>query len=117
VVPFHKLWCKDLVCWFPRVVGLGVALPLDQILESLLLPIVTVGTDGLHLVLLPPLHKVRGWSRKVDPVLIGLLVWGEERGMEDVMNGPGHGQVELVHDGRDLFRDCEGSMTFRGQLR
>jgi hypothetical protein len=117
VVPPHELRCKNLVCWFPRVVGLGVALPFDQILELLLLPMVTVGTDGLHLIFFPPLHEVGGWSHKVDPVLIGLLVWGEEQGVEDVMNGPGGGQVELISDGQDLFRDCEGSVTFRGQLR
>ena len=73
-------------------------------------------SDGFDLELLFTLHEVGGRSREVDPVLIGLLIGGQQGGVEHVMDGPGCRQLELISDRRDPFRDGEGAMTSRGEL-
>jgi hypothetical protein len=85
----HKFWGEDLVMGFPCVVRFWVALPFDQILQSFDAPIVAVVSDGLHLVFFFSLHEVKRWFRKVDPVLIGLLIGVQKRGVEHVMDCPG----------------------------
>ena len=70
--------------------------------------------DGLDLEFFFPVHEVRGRLRKVDPVLISLLIGGQQRGVEHVMNGPGCWQLKSISDRRDSFYDGEGAMTSRG---
>ena len=70
--------------------------------------------DGFNLEFFFPVHEVRGGPCKVDPVLIGLLIGGEQRGVEYVVNGPGCQQLELISDRRDSFYDGEGAMTSGG---
>ena len=77
---------------------------------------VPVTPDGLHLKLLLPLHEVWGRSGEVVPVLIGLLIGGEQRGVKYIMDGPGGWELESIGDRGDPFCDREGAMTSRGQL-
>ena len=77
---------------------------------------VSMTSDGLHLELLFPLHEVRGRPGKVVPVLIGLSIGGEQRGVEYVMDGPGGWESESVGNRGDPLRDCKGAMTSRGQF-
>ena len=39
----------------------------------------------------------------------------KEGSMKHGMDLPRSGEVELVHDGREDFYDCEGSFTFWGE--
>ena len=100
----------------PRVVRFGVALPFHQILQFTRAPRSSMTSDGLDFKLLFPLHEVRGQFRKVDPVLIGLLIRSQQGGVKHVMNGPGCGQLESIGDRRDSFHDREWAMTSGGQF-
>ena len=73
---------------FPGVVGLGISLPLDQVLESSPLPKVAMISDGLDFIFLFSVDDVGGGSREVGSVLFCFLVRGQETGVEDVMYGP-----------------------------
>ena len=59
---------------------------------------VTVINDGLDFVFFGVFDKVRGWSRVVSPVLCSLAIRGQEGCVEDVMDGPGRGELQLVCD-------------------
>ena len=73
-------------------------------------------SDGFDLEFFFPVHEVRGRLREVDPVLIGLLIGGQQGGVEHVMDGPGCRQLESISDRRDPFYDGEGAMTSGGEL-
>ena len=73
-------------------------------------------SDGFNLELLFTLHEIRGRPREVDPVLIGLLIGGQQGGVEYVVDGPGCRQLESISDRRDSFCDGEGTMTSGGEF-
>ena len=54
---------------------------------------VTVINDGLDFVFFGIFDKVRRWPRVVDPVLFGFAIRGQKGCMEDVMDGPGCGEL------------------------
>jgi hypothetical protein len=68
IVLFEKVWGVQLVFRFPGVIGLRVAFPFKEILESFVLPEVAMVSDGLHFVLRFSVDKVRWGSRKVRAV-------------------------------------------------
>ena len=72
--------------------------------------------NGLDLVFLFAVHDVRCWSGEVDSVLGRLMIRGQQTSVEDVMNGPGRGELQAVSDWRNDLCDREGSMTFGGQF-
>ena len=45
-----------------------------------------------------------------------LAIRCEKQGMEDIVNGPGRWELELISNGGYSFSDGEGSMTFGGQF-
>jgi hypothetical protein len=59
---------------------------------------VSVINDGLDFVFLGVFDKVRRWPRVVVSVFYGLTIRGQEGCMEDVMNGPGRGELQLICD-------------------
>ena len=61
---------------FPSIVGLGVTLPLDQVLESSPSPKIAVIPDGLDFIFFFSVDDVWGGSREVSPVLFRLLIRG-----------------------------------------
>ena len=61
---------------FPSVIGLGVSLPLDQILESSPFPEVAVVSDGLDFIFFFSINDVWGRSREVGSVLFCFMVRG-----------------------------------------
>jgi hypothetical protein len=87
-----------MVSCFPRVVCIGIALPLDKILKLSFTSKVTVIDYGLDLVFFGVFDKVRRWPRVVVPVFCGLAIRGQEGCVEHVMNGPGCGKLQLVRD-------------------
>ena len=87
-----------MISCFPCVVRVGVSLPLDKILELSFTSEMTVINDGLDLVFFGVFDKVRGWPRVVGPVFCGFPIRGQEGCVEDVMNGPGRGELQLIRD-------------------
>ena len=54
--------------------------------------------DGLDFVLLGVFDKIRWWSRVIGPVFDRFTIRGQEGCVEDVMNGPGRGELQLICD-------------------
>ena len=73
---------------FPGVIGLGVSLPLDQVLESSPFPKVAVVPDGLDFVFFLSVDDVWGRSREVGSVLFCFMVRGQKAGVEYVVYCP-----------------------------
>ena len=71
---------------------------MDEVLEVVFLPVISVINDVLDLVLLFSCDKVRQWPRVVWSVRRGFTIRGQQGGVEDVMDGPGHGELEFVCD-------------------
>jgi hypothetical protein len=83
-------------------------------LELFVLPEVAMTSDGLHFVLRFSIDKVRWGSRKVRTVGVCLDVRGQEVVMEDGMNVPRRGEVELGSHRGDEFRNDKGAIAFGG---
>ena len=82
-----------MVSCFPCVVCIGIALPFDKVLKLSFTSEVTVINDGLDFVLFGVFNKVRRWPRVVGSVFCSFAIRGQEGRMEDVMNGPGGGEL------------------------
>ena len=87
-----------MVSCLPRVICIGIALPFDKILKLSFTSEVTVINDGLDFVFFSVFDKVRGWPRVVSPVFYSLAIRGQEGCMEDVVNGPGCRELQLICD-------------------
>ena len=99
VVPRDQFWGENLFRRFPRIVRVRIPLPLDQVLKSPISSVIAVIRNGLYLKLFFSVDKVRGWPRVIGPVLIGLLIRGQQTRVKHVMDGPGRGKVEPISDG------------------
>ena len=53
---------------FPGVVGMGVAFPLQEVLQAFIPPEGSVIDDGLHFVFRLISHKVRWWADEIRTV-------------------------------------------------
>ena len=82
-----------MVSCFPRVVCIGVPFPLDKILELSFTSEVTVINDGFYFVFFGIFDKVRRWSRVVGPMFYGFAIRSQQGCVEDVMDGPGCGEL------------------------
>ena len=87
-----------MVSCFPCVICIGIALPLDKILELSFTPEVSVINDGFDFVFFGVFDKVRRWPCVVGPVFWSFAIRGQEGCVEYVMNGPGCGELQLVCD-------------------
>ena len=116
VVLLDQLWGEHLIGELPGVVRFWIPLPLDQILEFAPLAVEAMVSNGLDFVLLFSIHYLRGRFRKVDAVFFCFAIRCQQASMEDVMDGPGRRELELISHWRNLLVDNEGTMTFRGQL-
>src|SRR5712672_2010933 len=72
--------------------------------------------DGLYLVLRVLIDKIWGWSRVIGSVGGGLPKRGQQRGVEDVMNPPRGGKVELEGNWGNDPSDAEWSLPSRREL-
>ena len=87
-----------MVSCFPCVVCIGVSFPFDEVLELSFTAKMTMINDGLDLIFFGIFDKVRRWPRVVGPVFCGFAIRGQEGCVEDVMDGPGRGELQLVCD-------------------
>ena len=93
VIDLDERGCVYMVSCLPCVVCIGIALPLDKILKLSFTSEVTVINDGLDFVFFGVFDKVRWWPRVVGSVLCGLAIRSQEGRMENVMDGPGGGEL------------------------
>ena len=82
-----------MVSCFPRVICIGIALPLDKILKLSFTSEVTVINDGFDFVFFGVFDKVRRWPRVVGPMFHSFAIRGQEGRVKDVMDGPGGGEL------------------------
>ena len=87
-----------VISCFPCVVRIGVSFPFDEILKLSFTSKMTVINDGLDFVFFGVFDKVRRWPRVVGPVFCGFTIRGQEGRVEDVMDGPGRGELQLIRD-------------------
>ena len=117
MMPFDQLWGEHLIGEFPGVVRFWVSLPLNQVLEFAPSAMEAMVSNGLDFILLLSIYYLGGRFRKIDPMFLCFAIRCQQARMEDVMNGPGWRELELVSHWRNSLVDNEGAMTFRGQLR
>ena len=106
----------EVLDWLPRVVTVWVPLPFDEILESTHLTKEAVIDNGLDLILRVLIHEVRGRSGIVWPVRGSFSERSQQRGVKDVMDSPGWGEIELKRDGRNDSLDAKGTLSSRCEL-
>ena len=85
-----------MVSCLPRVICIGVAFPLDEILKLSFTSEVTVINYGFYFVFFGVFDKVRRWPRVVGPMFFSFAIRGQEGCMKYVMNGPGCGELQLI---------------------
>src|SRR6266851_2996699 len=78
LVFLYQLGGLDVVDRFPGVIALGVSLPFYEILQLSFLPMTSVASDGLDLILFLVVDKVRWGSGVILPVFLRLYKWGEK---------------------------------------
>jgi hypothetical protein len=98
VIGFFQFRGEHLFLGLPHIVSRGIALPLDKVLEFAPPPKESMSHDGFHFKLLFSVDHFGWWSVIVRPVFFCFTIGGEKRGMEDVMDGPGRGELELIGD-------------------
>jgi hypothetical protein len=74
LVFFQQIRCVDIIGWFPCVIALRVTTPLDQILQGMTVPKVSMALDCFDFILCFSHNKVQWWSREIGPVLCHLLI-------------------------------------------
>ena len=84
----NQLVGEHIAVVFPGVIGLGVSLPLNQVLENPPFPKMAVVSDGLDFVLFFSINDVWGRSREVGSVLFCFVIRGQEAGVEHIMYCP-----------------------------
>jgi hypothetical protein len=67
-----------------------------EILQGSLPTVKAVINDVLDLVLLFSRYQVRRWPRVVGSMRRGFTIRGQQGGVEHVMDGPAHGEIELI---------------------
>ena len=92
----NQLGGKHLIKGFSGVVRFRITLPLDQVLELTPSAMEAMVSDGLDFVLLFSVYYLRGRFRKVDPVFLRFTIRRQQAGMEDVVDGPSRGKLELI---------------------
>jgi len=52
--------------------------------------------DGLDFIFFSSSNQLQWWAAIVDAMLNSFMIRSQQRGMEDIINGPGWGEVELI---------------------
>ena len=98
MIGLDQCWCVHMVSCLPCVVCFGIPLPLDKILKLSFTSKVAVIDNGFNFVFLGVFDKVRRWPCVVSPVFCGLAIRGQEGCVEDIMDGPGCRELQLICD-------------------
>ena len=95
-MPFNQIWGEHLVKGFPGVIRFQITLPLDQVLELTPPTMEAMVSNGLDFILLFSVHYFRRRFRKIDLMLLRFTIRHQQASVEDVMDGPGWGELELI---------------------
>ena len=76
MVLFGELRGVDLISWLPCVVAIRVSNPFDQVLELLIMSVISVIDDTFYFIFFFPIDKVRWWSGEVRAVCSCFVIWG-----------------------------------------
>jgi hypothetical protein len=98
VVGIQQLWSEHLTFWFPGVIGCGIALPSDQVLQFMPLAKEAMPHDGLNFIFCLAFDHLRGWRIVIGSMFRSFMIRGQQGGMKDVMDGPGRGKTQLISD-------------------
>ena len=74
----HESWSVYLSCRLPRVIGIWVALPVNEILEGTCSSVESVINDAFHFVFRFSSDKVRWWPRVVGAMGLVFVIRGQE---------------------------------------
>ena len=74
----HESWSVYLFCWLPRVIGIWVALPVNEVLKGACSSVESVINDVFHFVLRFSSDKVRWWPRVVGAMGLVFMIRGQE---------------------------------------
>ena len=76
MVLFGELRGVDLISWLPCVVAIRVSNQFDQVLELLIMSVISVIDDTFYFIFFFPIDKVRWWSGEVRAVCSCFVIWG-----------------------------------------
>jgi hypothetical protein len=88
--PF-QFWGEHLFLGLPRIVSRGISFPLDEVLKFAPFSKEPMSHDGLDFKFFFSVDHFGRRAVEVGPVFFCFAIGGEERGMKDVMDGPGRG--------------------------
>ena len=108
--------CKHLFRWLPRIVSCGISFPFDEVLQITLPTKISMPQNVFHFEFLFSIYQFWGWSKVIGSLLFGHLIRGQQRGVKDIMDGPGRRELEFVRHWGDLLSDGERPMTFRSEF-
>ena len=74
VVCGYQFWGKHEFLWFPGVIGHGVSLPLDEVLQFMPLSKESMPHDLFDLEFLIPVDYLGWWSGVVCPVFLCFMI-------------------------------------------
>jgi hypothetical protein len=98
MIGFFQFRGEHLFLGLPRIVSRGIPLPLDKVLELAPFSKELMSHDNLHFELLFSVNHFGWWAVIIGAMFFCFVIGGEKGGMEDVMDGPGWGQLELISD-------------------
>src|ERR1700688_4033243 len=95
-ISLDQIGCMHVTGRLPSAVTVRVPLPFDAVLEDLVPAEHAVIRDGLDFVLFLTSDQVGWWLDEVGPMSRSLYVWGQQRGVKDVMDVPGPGEFQPI---------------------
>ena len=105
----HQKWSVYVFPWFPRVVGIRIPFPANEVLFSRL-PCPHV-RDLFYFPLHHPFNQVRWWFHEVFSIFRCLLIGVEQLGMEDIVYLPMSWQLEAEIYMSHCLENFEGSVS------
>ena len=84
---------------------------MDEVLELTLSPIVPVIDNFFYLIFFFIINHLSWWPWELGPVFRCFLVRGQKQTVEDIVDGPGPRQLELVSNWQDFSCDLKGAMV------
>ena len=87
---------KHLLHRLPRIVSCGIPFPFDEVLQIASPTKILMPQNVFHFEFFFSIHQFRGWSKVIGSFLLGHLIGSQQRGVEDIMDGPGWRELEFV---------------------
>jgi len=99
---------------FPRIFGVGVTFPRDQVLSSARGSL--VGMNVVHLIFLFSFDELARLGNEVGTKLRSFLVGRKERSMKDIVHIPDQRKTKMIGIREDNLKDFKGALLLKGQF-